>query len=251
MSSILNSSVVRVVRRFGTSRLLRRIHRITHRLPVTLREVEKASVLVVAPHMDDEVIGPGGTLALHQRVGSRVSVCFAAAGATPEADATRKAEAEAVARYMAFDDVRFFDYPEGRVSRHEVQLGADIGQMIREVWPDQIFCPFPADHHRDHTATAMALALGIREARWRGDVWCYEVWSPLWPNVAVDISDVVDTKKTAIEMHASQMEGLHYVDGALGLNRYRSLRVYVPYAEAFFVARAPTYLRVAAEMNRL
>src|SRR4051812_38588672 len=54
------------------TRFLRRIHRVTHRMPVKLRAIEKQRVLVVAPHPDDEVIPVGGNLALHQCVGSEV-----------------------------------------------------------------------------------------------------------------------------------------------------------------------------------
>ena len=58
------------------TRFLRRIHRITHRMPVKLRAIEKQRVLVVAPHPDDEVIAIGGNLALHQRLGSEVLTLF-------------------------------------------------------------------------------------------------------------------------------------------------------------------------------
>jgi len=37
------------------TRFLRRIHRLTHRMPVKLRAIKKQRVLVVAPHPDDEV----------------------------------------------------------------------------------------------------------------------------------------------------------------------------------------------------
>ena len=249
MPSLLESDVVRRVRTWSSARLLRRIHRITHRLPISLRTVERSKVLVVAPHMDDEVIGPGGTLALHRQCGSHVAVVFCAAGATPEMDATRKSEAEAVAQMMEFSDLRFLGYPEGNLSGSESRLSADLAQVVRETWPDQIFCPFPADHHRDHTAAALAVAGAIDTAGWHGEVWSYEVWSPLWPNVAVDISSVVEEKKKAIGMHESQIAGLHYVEGALGLNRYRALRVYVPYAEAFYVGSDRDFARMSALMN--
>src|SRR5882672_12710689 len=83
---------------------LRRIHRVTHRMPVKLRAVAKQRVLVVAPHPDDEVIAVGGTLALHQRAGSDVLVLFVTLD-KPAADGSipRRGEAERVARLLGFD----------------------------------------------------------------------------------------------------------------------------------------------------
>jgi LmbE family N-acetylglucosaminyl deacetylase len=249
--SLLESPLIRRVRQFGALRLLRSLHRISHRLPVKLREVERARLLVVAPHMDDDVIGPGGTLALHRAKRSSINVVFCAAGATDEQDRTRKAEAREAADFMGFERVDWLDFPEGKLSPNEGPLGLELAKLIRELSPDQIFCPYVADHHRDHSAVAMALANAIERTRWKGQVWSYEVWSPLWPNVAVDISSVVDVKRKAIELYASQVAGLHYVDGTLGLNRYRALRVYVDYAEAFFVAEDDEFVAFAQVMNTL
>jgi LmbE family N-acetylglucosaminyl deacetylase len=232
-------------------RLLQRLHRISHRLPVELRAVERSRLLVVAPHMDDDVIGPGGTLALHRQKESSINVVFCAAGATPEQDATRKAEARAAAELMSFERVEWLDLPEGSLSPNERALASGLARLIEEIRPAQLFCPYPADHHRDHSAVALALASAIEQTAWSGEVWSYEVWSPLWPNVAVDITSVTDIKRKAIDVYASQVAGLHYTEGTLGLNRYRGLRVYVDYAEAFFVAEAKEFVKLSREMNTL
>lgn len=249
--SLLNAPIVRRLRELAALRLLQRMHRITHRLPVKLRAIERARVLVVAPHMDDDVIGPGGTLVLHQRLQSEVNVVFCAAGATPEQDRTRKAETEAAARFMGFARVDHLNFPEGSMSLHEAALAQKLGALLLELKPEQVFCPFVSDHHRDHTAVALALARAIEKSGWRGEVWCFEVWSPLWPNTAVDISGVVAEKRQAIDLYASQVAGLHYADGTLGLNRYRALRVYVQYAEAFYVTDHAQFPALAGEMNTL
>jgi len=248
---VLDHPLIRRVRQYGALRLLRRLHRVGHRLPIRLRSPERARVLVVAPHMDDDVIGPGGTLALHRQQGSSVSVVFCAKGATPEQDRQRKSEARAAADFMGFERVDWLDFPEGALSPNEAALASKLAQLLRELKPEQLFCPYFADHHRDHSAVALALAAAIEETRWQGEVWCYEVWSPLWPNVAVDISSVVETKRQAIELYSSQVAGLHYTEGTLGLNRYRALRVYVDYAEAFFVATPQEFCELSREMNRI
>ena len=249
--ALLDHPLVRRARQYGALRLFQRLHRISHRLPVTLREPVTARVMCIAPHMDDDVIGPGGTLALHRAKNSSVTVIFCAAGKTPEEDRVRKAEARAAAELMAFERVDWLDFPEGALSPNEPRLAAELARRLKELAPEQIFCPYFADHHRDHSAVALALAAAIESVRWVGEVWCYEVWSPLWPNVAVDISSVVDVKRQAIALYASQVAGLHYVDGTLGLNRYRALRVYVDYAEAFFVSDAAEFVELTRNMNTL
>jgi LmbE family N-acetylglucosaminyl deacetylase len=95
----------------------------------------------------------------------------------------------------------------------------------------------------------MALAEAVRVSQFAGEIWAFEVWSPLWPNTAIDISDVADEKGELIGLYTSQTAGLHYVEATLGLNRYRGLKVYVPYAEAFFVSYPSEFCEVASMLD--
>lgn len=251
LATTLVQVLVGCIGAWGARRLLQRTHRITHRLPMKLREVVPARILVVAPHMDDEVLGPGGCLALHKRCGSRVDVVFCAAGKDPSIDAVRKTEARACAEHMGFARLTWLDLPDGSLSVREAELATRLAEIIRESAPEQLFVPYPTDHHRDHAAVAAALSRAIQSIGWRGEVWCFEVWSPSWPNTAVDISTVVEQKLRAIHFHASQVAGLHYAGGILGLNRYRALRVCVDYAEAFWVAPEREFVELAEEMSRI
>jgi LmbE family N-acetylglucosaminyl deacetylase len=240
----------------GSARLLRRAQRIFHRLPVELVDVDPGRVLIVAPHMDDEVIGPGGTAVRHVRAGSTVAVVFASDGAgittgaaRDEYVSTRKHEAESASALMGTTILGFLDHPDGDLCRHERELARDLEQVIDGFSPDQIFVPFPTDHHRDHQATAAAASQAIRRANWPGTVWAYEAWSPLWPNVSVDITDVLDEKVAALECHGSQVSSVNYVDATVGLNRFRGLRVAAPAAEAFYRVPAADFSRMCARLT--
>jgi LmbE family N-acetylglucosaminyl deacetylase len=231
------------------TRFLRRIHRITHRMPVRLRSVEKQRVLVVAPHPDDEVIAVGGNLALHQRAGSDVLTLFVTLDkAAADGSIVRKGEAERVARLLGFDH-RFLGFPDGSVSLHEAGVARAIADEIRSFRPDVIYCPFPGDHHRDHMSASACTGAAAAQSGYEGEVCCYEVWSNLWPNVGVDISSVVETKREAISCYASQIAYLPYAEGALGLNRFRGLKLGVPYAEALFVCPARTFVEVCRTLS--
>lgn len=242
---------------WGARRLLQRLHRITQRMPAELRRVQPGRVLVVAPHMDDEVIGPGGTLALHQEAGSAIGVvyvsdCVTAGAPAGPHSAVRKREAEACSRRMGFEIVAFLDTPDGVLARHEDRIATRVREIIDTWKPTQIICPFLTDHHRDHEATASAVALALRGSRWTGDVWGFEVWSTIWPNVIVDITSVVEKKRAGIACHASQIAGMDYTEATLGLNRYRGLRVDVRYGEAFHVCPAGRFVEMASHlMNRV
>jgi N-acetylglucosamine malate deacetylase 1 len=224
------------------TRFLRSIHRITHRMPVSLRAIEKQRVLVVAPHPDDEVIAVGGNLALHQRLGSEVLTLFVTQD-PPPATLVRKCEAERVARLLGFDH-RFLAFPDGSISLHEPALARVIAQAIHSFSPEVIYCPFPGDHHRDHQSASACTGVAVAETGYKGEVWCYELWSCLWPNIGVDISSVVDIKREAINCYASQVAYVNYVEGSLGLNRYRGLKLGVDYAEALFVCNPRTFMGI-------
>ena len=84
----------------------------------------------------------------------------------------------------------------------------------------------------------------MAQTGYKGQVWCYELWSCLWPNIGVDISSVVDQKREAINCYASQVAYVNYVEGALGLNRFRGLKLGVDYAEALFASDAQTFVEV-------
>jgi LmbE family N-acetylglucosaminyl deacetylase len=250
--------LVRRLRAWTAHRFLTRVHRITHRLPLELRAVARSRVLVVAPHMDDAEVACGGTLALHRRVGSEVGVLYTtdsggAGGQALPAEPlrrVRRAEAEEAARRLGLEILEVGSFPDGSLSLHEDASAERVAHWLERRRPELVFCPFPADNHRDHQSTAAAVALAIGSSGWRGEVWCYEVWSALWPNVAVDVTSVLDEKSAAIACYASQTATMPYAEAALGLNRFRGLRVGVAAAEAFHASPAGEYRRLCRELFR-
>src|SRR5262249_15260645 len=141
-------------------------------------------------------------------------------------------------------DHRFLNFPDGSVSYHEPAVARGIVDAIGSFRPDVIYAPLPGDHHPDHQSTPACTGAAVAQSGYRGEVCCYELWSSLWPNIAVDISSVVDIKRRAINCYASQVAYVAYVEGALGLNRFRGLKLGVDYAEALFACPAHTFVDV-------
>jgi LmbE family N-acetylglucosaminyl deacetylase len=191
-------------------------------------------VTAIAPHADDEAIGCGGTLAL----AAEASVIFLTA------PGERRNEALASCEVLGVRETRFLDFTDGQLPETPGAEAA-LAEALRQLAPEVLLVPWPLESHPDHAAAAR---LAARVAKHVGGpaIWCYEVWSPLDPNVLVDISSVVDVKREAIGRHASQVAQLDYADATLGLNRYRSLLAPgATHAEAFLACDAEALLRLS------
>jgi N-acetylglucosamine malate deacetylase 1 len=112
-------------------------------------------VLVLAPHMDDEVIGCGGTLALHVARGADVTVTFltdgrrAGALAQPpgareplDIVATRKHEAHRALGELGVDKIVFFDVPDGELGNAVPRLADKLRKQLQRLRPSIVYLPF-------------------------------------------------------------------------------------------------------------
>lgn len=238
-------------------RFLIGLRRATHRLPVQLEPLRRGRVLVVAPHMDDEVIACGGTLLLHRSLKSDVRVVFLSDSSGAVADPVlaetlgtiRRAEMRRVCERLELGSVAELGFPDGSLVRHERAIALRLADELQTFRPSQVLCPFPADGHADHQAAALAFAHATRLAGWRGEVLAYEVWSTLWPNMAVDIGAVADEKAALIRLYASQMSDRDYAAAVLGLNRFRGMQHRVDFAEAFHRCDAAQFRQLTARLD--
>jgi len=240
-------------------RFLVNIKRASHRMPVQLEAPVTGRILVIAPHMDDEAIACGGTLLLHKALGSAVRVVFVSDSCSAVRDpaiadrvrALRRAEMLRAREVLAPDSIAEFDFPDGSLVRHEAAIAARLVDELATFAPTQVLCPFPVDGHADHQACALAFAAATAAAGWQGEVLAYEVWSPLWANVAFDIGTVAEAKRALIGLYASQMADRDYASAMLGLNRYRGLQHRVSFAEAFHRCTPAQFRRLSACLDRL
>lgn len=205
--------------------------------PRSLSAPVRGSVIAFAPHPDDEIIGVGGTLALHARQGDRVHVVVAFDGAAglptmaPEqARDVRRREAlaggRALSSAMSALTHQFLEFPEGHAPTDaELQRAAALlARILIERRPTSVYAPWPGDAHRDHRALASALALALEQipARQRPKhVWGFEVWSTLEASALMDVTPVMDLKCAALACHASQGPD-ELARRALGLAAWRS-----------------------------
>ena len=186
-------------------------------------ETFRGVILVTVPHMDDEALACGGTIA-RLRDKERVHLVYATDGTqAPEpivpwvdrvsADLGPARKRESLAAMSSLgvpkSNLYFLDLPERRLGRHEQRLRQHVVEVIDRVRPDHILTPFRFDRHRDHVALNRAVTSACRSLprvvlteyfvyhRWKllpkGDIRRYIQPGELFQ---VDIASVSKAKRT-------------------------------------------------------
>jgi len=207
--------------------------------PEALAAPPHGRVLCLAPHADDDVIGCGGSLALHRAQGDAVRVVVAfdgALGLAPDADpALRVEEARRAGARLDVDDYVFLGHPEGHEpSSEELERGAAAVREQLVAWePTLVYAPWIGEQHLDHRTLARVARLAL--AGLEAEAWAYEVWTPLVPARVIDISPVWERKLASLREHTSQLERSDLEARVRGLGALRG--VHLPaggrYGEAF------------------
>ena len=204
-------------------------------------------VLVICPHIDDDVIGCGGVLKQHATAGAKLTSVYLRDGGT-----TRENEANEAGKMIGLSELIFLRWgsPERarlvRKSRPGLKPDFTIEEstitalrkIIERTRPEVVYVPFFLDPHPDHAAAARLLDSAMEDGPTVEACYLYEVWSPLMPNVLVDITHQAEIKRRAVNAHRSQVETINMSEGILGLNAYRAQMNRIPgYAEAFLRVR--------------
>ncbi len=201
------------------------------------------TLLVIAPHPDDEAIGCGGTIALRADAGDRVIVLFLTSGegglprsSPAQAWATREAEARSAVADLGAELAGFLRLPDGGVGDDVDRSAAAVSAALADLVPDRVYLPHPDEDHADHAACLPVVARAY-ELIGRPEPWLlgYEVWTPLPRYDTVeDVSAVYHRKLAALRRHASQLADFDYDRAVAGLNAYRgALAGRCAYAEVF------------------
>jgi LmbE family N-acetylglucosaminyl deacetylase len=240
-----------------------------HGESISVCQPEGGSVVVLAPHMDDEVLGCGGTLARHVQAGASVAVIFLTDGrygsranaALPDSERERaeralmdlrKQEARQAAGILGVGDITFLDEEDGRL-RADPRVCLQLRQLLEQRQPDIVYLPFFLDNHRDHRATSSVLLSATAGTGLDFQCRGYEVWTPLFPNLVVEIDATIELKKSALACYASQLADMDYVHTGIGLSAFRSSATggrTARFVEAFYGLRLEEFRRFHRAMKR-
>jgi LmbE family N-acetylglucosaminyl deacetylase len=214
-------------------------------------------VVVLAPHMDDEVIGCGGSLARHIEHGAHVTVVFLTdgrrggkAGDDPTAQdalaAQRRQEAGRALAELGITRIEFLGGEDGALEA-SAPLSAALRATLATARPHILYLPSFLEEHPDHRAASALLAAALAHTSLEFRCHAYEVWTPLFPNCLVRIDSTLEAKRRALHHYQSQLAEADYLHTALGLNAYRSSALLdgsCRYAEAFLAVSSSEYLEL-------
>ena len=175
-------------------------------------------ILVIAAHPDDELLGCGGTAALHVRRGDAVTVVIACEGESlrygPEGVGQARHIGEAAAT-LGVRDVRQLGFPDQGLDRVTLtDVIRPLENVVREVRPRVVYCQFGGDLNRDHQLLFQATLVATRppetciEAVYAFDTASSTEWAyprSFTADTWVDITDTLDLKIAAMACYESEV----------------------------------------------
>ena len=188
------------------------------------------SVLVIAPHFDDEVIGCGGTLLRFRSQIERLTIVHITA-----ASERREAEFGNVRTVLPIDEHYALQQEDGFCGKNSSELILSLVRVIQLESPDVVFVPHEREAHADHRTAWWLTRDAVEKARyWKSDppasthrvqlLLAYEVWTPLSdPSFVCDVTEHFERKCSLLRFYESQLEDFPYVDYVRAFNGWRGL----------------------------
>jgi LmbE family N-acetylglucosaminyl deacetylase len=223
------------------------------------------TILVIAAHPDDEVLGCGGTAARLAGEGHRVYLAIFGEGITSRyqdrneadkslLDALHNKSAQ-VARLLRAQDLFMYGLPDNRFDTVPLlDVIKIVEPLITRLRPDTVFTHHPADLNVDHVVLHRAVMTATRPTQGHPvkEVYAFEIassseWSfgqfdPVFrPNVFFDVAGTLQTKIDAMQLYESEARPFPHPrspDALRAIARHWGSAVGVEAAEAFALVRS-------------
>ena len=216
------------------------------------------TVLIVAPHPDDETLGCGGSILRHVAEGDSVHwlivTHISESEASPERVSTRESEIQKVAEQYGIVGKTNLRFPTTRLDTIPMgDLVGAISEVMQDVEPNTIYLPYRNDIHTDHAAVFDAVAACTKWFRYPHitRVLAYETLSEtdfvidpdangFTPTVFVDISRFIESKVEIMNIFESEIGKHPFPRSEAAIRSLATLRGAasgVDAAEAFMLLR--------------
>lgn len=177
---------------------------------------DRLTVLHLAPHPDDEVLGAGGTL-LRLRDAGHTVVNLACSLGRPGQHDRRRLEVEEACRRAGFE-LQILE-PPLRIARDDDldlaqrALADEIRRLTRTLGIDLVVAPSPHDGHYGHEVVGRA-ARDALETEDAPPLWMWAIWADLpLPTLFASLSDEVLSRAAhALHAHVGELARNDYAD---------------------------------------
>ncbi len=211
--------------------------------PGAAPRVAARSVLVIAPHQDDEILGCGGLLL-------RLAAAGAAVRALVLTESRDGVAPPAAGRLPGLAGAERLPIAEGAVASRVEEAAAAIRRALFTQRPDLVLASSPLETHADHRAAFAALhrvlapLRGAELAAWNAlRILLYEVHQPGHADLLVDVGPQLEELEQALAAGAGAEPLAERWRAALGLRRFRAARAGpgIEAAEAYRQLAAPDF----------
>jgi len=215
-------------------------------------------VLVIAAHSDDEALGCSGAMAKHIAAGDQVHMLFMTDGVGSRKNTVTEAidrlsSAEKAAKILGVTSMHNLDFPDNKMDAVPLlDVTQAVESKITEIQPNIIYTHHVGDLNIDHQVTHKAVMTACRPQPdfCVKEIYAFEVLSstewqtpgliPFIPNVFVDISEHIETKRKVLKAYSEEMRQPPHsrsIDNVICHAGVRGNTVGVKYAEAFMSVR--------------
>jgi len=200
--------------------------------PQSLIKNMPATILVLSPHPDDELVGCGGTLHALKKEGAKIYVIQMTEGATSSGLSNEREsvmrterwkEAAAVAEKLGFEQ-NYWNTDKTFTLVFDKTTIEKLGKTLQLLRPDLIFVPSKDDLHAEHQIAYKLLSAALQNYSNPIRVLQYPVWGKLTAiNYAVDVTGYTDSILDAMYHYSTAMKPEDYNARLQTLWTYQSL----------------------------
>ena len=206
-------------------------------------------ILVIAPHMDDEVLGMGGTIVKHVIEGDEVFVCFVAHRIYDHKfdEEKNKVEIQSTLKakeVLGYKEAKFLNLNDERLDACIQDIFIPLEAYIDKIKPEVVYVNYQGDDHQDHKAVFQAAMVALRSFANENikKVICYEapLSTEFSPNFYVNIEKHLKTKIEALLCYQTEKREYPHPRSCKGIEilaMKRGVEIGFKVAEAFVVIR--------------
>lgn len=210
------------------------------------------TIFTICAHSDDQIFGPGGTLAKYAMEGHTIKTIILSLGEFSNfwlqdhvTQEMRVSESEYADKIIKGKGITFFDLREGKFNEEAEgkEIVKKLSRMIKKENPIKIFTHSMDDPLKDHRDTLHLVFEALDTVPNSVPVYTFNVWNAFnfrqdHPKFVVDISDTFKIKIKALKCFRSQRHTMMILLWSVYTKAFfHGLRNDVKWAEVFYRVR--------------